>query len=435
MNLLLQSVLAILLCIPVLAQQSFKPDLSKENIKKVHVHRVNSYEYSGGYIDTYTSNTGLVLVEFNKPTNYWAVYKFDLNEIINVDDKLTEKYRVSPVDDGYEAQYRIDGMTINSEASLLDTLYTREVSKLDTLSYVRYIVDTALHTGHGEKPEIFHYNHGYMDDQIIYYIREGTKIKDWNDSKFYRYGLIDDCNSIFYSGFHKLILPENDTPGFIDTIVISRILIDSLRYEKSIKKSQGTALYDCVLGYMIFIDSNGDKYFASGTSMFKINISEFISNQRMEITNMGNSMILNENNGERNIYRLFNESNPNSVEIPNLNSTLFYDNLIMNCEGPGCYPTRLEYTYLRDNNNKHYIMFLTDGRMIEISNKWKLIKSIGDVFDLSLIKDNKVKDYFTTFASTYSRNIIFLTPQKKIMVFENGKFYELTKKMIKEMGG
>lgn len=434
MNIFLLSVLSLLLSFPVLAQQSFKPDLSKENIKKVHVYRVNSYDYSGGYINTSGSNMGLVLVEFNKPTNYWAIYKFDLNEIINLDYDLTEKYRVSSEDDGYEEKYRIDGITIESQAILLDTLYTREVSKLDTLSYVRYIVDTALHTGYGSLPEIFHYNHGYMDDHIIYYIREGTKIKDWNDSKFYRYGLVDDCNSISYSGFHKLTLPDNDTPGFIDTIVISKIIVDSLRYEKLIKKSQGTTLYDCVLGYMVFIDSNGDKYFASGSSMFRINIPEFISSHRMEITNMGNSMVLNEKNSERNIYRLFNQSYPNSIEIPNLNSVLFYDNLIMNCEGPGCYPDRLEYAYLRDNN-KHYIMFLTNGRMIEISNKWKLIKSIGDIFDLSLIKDNKVKEYFTTFGSTYSRNIIFLTPQKKIMIFDNGKFFELTKKKIKEMGG
>jgi len=80
-------------------------------------------------------------------------------------------------------------------------------------------------------------------------------------------------------------------------------------------------------------------------------------------------------------------------------------------------------------------MFLTDGRMVEISYKWKLIKSIGDIFDLSLIKDNRTKEYFTTFASTFTQNIIFLTPQKKIMIFDNGKFYELTKKKIKEMGG
>ena len=82
MNIFLLSVLSLLLSFAVLAQQSFKPDLSKENIKKVHVYRVNSYDYSGGYINTYGSNMGLVLVEFNKPTNYWAIYKFDLNEII-----------------------------------------------------------------------------------------------------------------------------------------------------------------------------------------------------------------------------------------------------------------------------------------------------------------------------------------------------------------
>ncbi len=135
MNLLLLSVLTILLCIPVHAQQSFKPDLSKENIKKVHVYRVNSYGYSGGYIDTYKSNTGLVLVEFNKPTNYWEVYKFDLNEVIKGDFNLIEdysKYLITPKKTS-EKIYRINGIIINGDASLLDTLYTREVSKLDTL--------------------------------------------------------------------------------------------------------------------------------------------------------------------------------------------------------------------------------------------------------------------------------------------------------------
>lgn len=440
MNLLLLSVLTILLCIPVHAQQSFKPDLSKENIKKVHVHRVNSYGYSGGYIDTYKSNTGLVLVEFNKPTNYWEVYKFDLNEVIKADFNLIEdysKYLITPKK-SIEKIYRINGIIINGDASLLDTLYTREVSKLDTLSYVRYIVDTALHTGNGEKPEIFHYNH-IIDagDQIVYYIKSEKRIKSWEDSVFYRYGLVDDCNIILESGFYKLTLPINGKYGSIDTLSINNLIVDGLSYPSSDNKSSianGKNIkdytYDCVSGYLIFKNRVGDTYFASGNTIFQIDISDATLSQVDSILNLGNSFILFVKSGNHQKCRLYNNINPQGKDISDLSSAIIHNNLTSNCDGPWCATTRLNHTYVK-TAEKQYILNLSDASTLEISSTWKLVKILGGSVVTKEVKNKVIMNHFKEHALYYTDKLVFKIPNDKFMIFGNGYFYELTKERIR----
>jgi len=440
MNLLLQSVLAILLCIPVLAQQSFKPDLSKENIKKVHVHRVNSYGYSGGYIDTHNSNTGLVLVEFNKPTNYWAVYKFDLNEVIRTDFNLIEeysKYLINPKKKTSEKIYRINGITINGDASLLDTLYTREVSKLDTLSYLRHIIDTTLHTGHGDKPEIFHYNHVIdFGDRIVYYIRSGKMIKSWEDSVLYRYGLVDDCNITLESGFHKLTLPTNGSSGSIDTLSIGKVIVDGLSYPSndnvssiSTGKYNKDHTYDCVSGYLIFKNSVGVTYFASGNTIFQIDLSLTNLPQNDSIINLGNSFILFVNSGDSQKYKLYNNLNPKGKDISNLPSANIYNNLTSSCDGPWCATTRLNHTYVK-TAMKQYILNLIDASTLEISPTWKLVKSLGGTVDTKEVKSKIIVNHFTKHAFYYTDKLVFKVPNEKFMIFGDGYFYELTKERM-----
>ncbi len=431
----------------MIAQESLLPSLKKENIKKVNITRVNSYGYSGGYIDIYNSNRGSLLIEFHEPKQSWGVYTFDLNERITGDYDLENDYSkflvaTSNEDDIYDKIYLYHGDTIKGDANMLDTLYSRELSKLDTMIYVNSIIDKPHCFGFGKQPQLFFYNHiDYAGDEIVYYIRHGNMIKSFEDTTFYRFALMDDCNLTLRSGFNKLTLPENGENGMIDTVKIIDVIVDGIDYMNNAQVEIGATeggksdyTYDCVKGYIIFHDEYQRTYFASSSSIFKFNIDNLQKYKKEHFINLGNSFILTAAIGDKNQYTLFNVSNPNGIILSYLTSSIIYDNKYLSCAGPGCYTAISDHTYIRDGK-RQYILNLLDGKMIEIGAKWKLLKPFGDSLESSITISKLFVEHFSTFSTSYSDKIFFITPENKIMVFDNGKFYELTKKKIKEMGG
>ena len=103
------------LCIYANDKQSFKPDLSKNNIKKVHVHRVNCYDYFGdGTNRIEESNRGMLIVELHNPKDSWVVYKFDLSPIIN-EDNLTQGIKYKKI---AKPEYEEDSLIIYGKDTL-----------------------------------------------------------------------------------------------------------------------------------------------------------------------------------------------------------------------------------------------------------------------------------------------------------------------------
>jgi|GEM_PF-906229 len=440
MNLLLLSVLTILLCIPVLAQQSFKPDLSKENIKKVHVYRVNRYYNGNRSLDREKSSRGLLIVDFFQPRNSWAVYWFDIKELINVNYEIINqysKYLVTSKNKLYDKIYKIGSATIIGDEDLLDTLFTRKLLNIDTLTYLDYIVDTALHSGYGTKPELSHYT--LYDEKGVktrYYIKSADMIKSWTDPMFYNLCLVDDCSSSLQYGYHKLLLPSRDNMGYIDTVTIKEIVLDGLSHSSNVSAPLHRNTYNsinlseyCISGYIIFMDEENTLYFASGDSIFEIDKSLLNVLQKKNIQNLGNSFILSKVFNGKVIYRLFNSTLPSGIDIKDISSAFIYDNLSKSCDDSWCISERQYYTYVK-TDVKHYILNLIDGTTLDLSPTWKLVKSLDGVLHKNEVKSKEIKNHFYKYASFYSNKLVFKIPQDKVMIYDYGMFYELTKERM-----
>lgn len=412
---------------------SSKEHISKNNIVRVKVMRVNSYGYSGGMIDIYKSNKGLIQLEFKQPRDSWGVYIFDLNSIDSLSHNTIfeeyEKYKTVLSNEDQQEVYIVDGDTLN-ESELVDRIYSRRIATIDTLSYVKHIVDTAILTGKGALPHLFYYNHQEdFGDDIVYYIRLNDKIRSWEDCCLYRYGLVDECLSPLTGGFFKITLPGINEPGFVDTLQIKTILVNGLHTFQNENKT-----YECMQGFLIFQDIHSKTYFVSGHSLFPINIQTRLTSEAKDIVNLGHSVVMPVMSSGKTTYELYNSSFPNGKILPFTDSVIFYSNKYLQCVGPGCYPERLDYAYVK-LSAKHILLFTNDATTRDIPEDWKLIKPIGDKPDIPEIKDKKIREFLSLFSPSFSNKLIFMAPKNKIMIYGDGKFFELTKKKIKEMGG
>ncbi|MFM7156886.1 MAG: hypothetical protein ACKO0Y_03635, partial [Bacteroidota bacterium] len=262
-------------------------------------------------IDINTSNKGLILLEFKKPADSWEVYIFNLNTIDSLSHNTIfeeyEKYKTVLDNEEQQEVYIVKGDTINNEADLLDSVYSSRVSKIDTISFVDYIVDTAILTGKGVLPHLFYHNHQQdFGDDIVYYMRLNDKIKNWEDCCLYRYGLVDECLSPLTGGFFKITLPSTNEPGFVDTLQIKTILVNGLHTFQN-----GNETYECVQGFLIFRDIHSKTYFVSGHSLFPIDIQTTLSLETKDIVNLGHSVVIKTLTSAHATYVLYNNSFPN----------------------------------------------------------------------------------------------------------------------------
>jgi hypothetical protein len=407
--------------------------IEKKNISKVTAVRQNSYGYSGGMIDTYNSNRGIILVEFIQPINSWSVYIFDLNTIDSLNSNAIfeeyERFNTVLNDESQQEVYIVQGDTLY-DSELADRVYSRRIATIDTLSFVDYIIDTAILSGQGTLPQLITHNYSSeTGDHIVHYMRLNDKIKSWEDCCLYRYALIDDCTMQYSDGFIKITLPTATEQGYVDTIKIRNILVNALNTNKN-----DNVPYDCVEGYLIFQDNSSTTYFASGVAMFAFNVNPAQTLTINNIVNLGHSYIVESMINGNKSFTLYNSVLPKGQLLPFTDSTIIHDNRYLECAGPGCISQRVDFTYVK-SQNKQMLLLTNSGTIQDIPIQWKLIKPIGDKPDLPEIKDKKTREFLSLFSPSFSNKLIFMAPKNKIMIYGDGQFYELTKKKIKEMGG
>lgn len=439
-------VLTLLSFLPLLSKDAFTQDMSKENIKKVSIERVNYHDYSGNSFVIDESCRGIILIEFNNPLHSWAVYNFDLSSIKEIQyDTIMSKYakhKLPNEDESYETKYIVGEDTILGDSQLLEYAFMKRIKMIDSIRYIDFIIGQPLLKGKGNIPYIYHYNHseGYGDD-IAYYIRSNDKIMSWTDKSLYRYGLVDSCITVLKDGFQRLNLPDSNHIGNIDSIFFDQILVNGLVSNlnefnslESEYNSPDSYTYECVSGYVIIKDTSQKVVFASGSGLFPVEISDTDILKNNHIINMSNAFILKENVNGKYKYTLFNHQYSKGLNIPIQNNFIFQSSIYLQCAGPGCYTQIGNWTYVH-STEKQYMLNLQDGLVQEIPKQWKLIKPLGEIAEIPEIKNQFLRDYYYGNYYSYSDKLIFLAPKNKIMIFDNGKFYELTKKKIKEMGG
>jgi hypothetical protein len=407
--------------------------IEKNNISKVTAVRQNSYGYSGGMIDTYNSNRGIILIEFKQPLNSWSVYIYDLNTIDSLNSNAIfeeyERFKTVLNDESQQEIYIVHGDTLY-DSELADRVYSRRITTIDTLSFVDYIIDTSILSGQGTLPQLITHNYsGEAGDHIVHYMRLNDKIKSWEDCCLYEYALIDDCTMQYSNGFIKITLPTANEQGYVDTIRIRNILVNGLQNNKN-----SNVPYDCVEGFLIVQDNTSTTYFVSGNSIFPIIQDPARSFSLNNIVNLGHSCIVESMINGNKSFTLYNSAVPKGQLLPFTDSTIIHDNRYLECAGPGCISQRVDFIYVK-SQNKQMLLLTNDGTILDIPNQWKLIKSIGDKPALPEIKDKKTRDFYTLFSLSFSNKLIFIAPKNKIMIYGDGQFYELTKKKVKEMGG
>lgn len=439
-------VLTLLSFLPLLSQDAFTPNMSKENIKKVIIERVNHLDYSGNSFVIGESCRGIILIEYNIPINSWAVYNFDLSSIkeLQYDTIISKyaKYKLPNEEESHETKYIFGKDTLLGESELLEYAFMQRITMIDSLRYVDFVIGPPILSGQGDVPYIYHYNHseGYGDD-IAYYIRSNDKIMSWTDKSLYRYGLVDSCITVLKDGFLRLNLPDSNHIGNIDSVFFNQILvnglvsnINELNYFESEQNSSDSYTYECVSGYVIIKDTSQKVVFASGSGLFPVEISNTDILKNNHIINMSRAFILKETVNGKYKHTLFNSQYSKGINIPIHDNSKFHNNVYLQCAGPGCYTQISDWTYVH-STSKQYILNLQDGFVQEIPKQWKLIKPLGEIAEIPEMKNQFIRDYYYGNYYSYSDKHIFLAPKNKIMIYDNGKFYELTKKKIKEMGG
>lgn len=422
-------------------KQAFIPDLSKSNIKKVHVHRVNCYDYSGGGTNMIEeSNRGILIAELHNPKDSWVIYKFDLSPIIN-DNNLTEGIKHKKI---VKPEYEEDSLiiygkdTLDYYHSFKDTCYNIKIRLIDTLSYLHYISDTIFTSGYGKLPQVITYNPLF---KTHHYIIHDNQVRHWEDSLFRDYYLgfmLPKTENSLY----KLILPKGNNLGMVDTINIKEIVIDNLHeylsYESSHLYFNQKAEYDdletafCRYGFILFKDTKGDLWHVSGTSLFKLDSHLMFSNED-EYYSLGNSFIQKKYQGDNPTYIFFSANHPSGKKLgfkweinigvqANIRQEMdwmeeIYSDIIIN-----------------DNIQDMYLLSTESGNTKPINKSWRLLKDYGWIREDSPLIETKYKTHFLG-NDNYSNKLIFIAPKNKIMIYGDGQFYELTKKKIKEMGG
>ena len=423
-------------------KQAFKPDLSKSNIKKVHVHRVNCYDYSGGGTNIIEeSNRGMLIAELHNPKDSWVVYKFDLSPIIN-EDNITEgiKHKKIVKPESEEDSLIIYGKdTLDYHHSFKDTCYNIKITLIDTLSYLHHISDTIFTSGYGKFPQIITYNPLF---KTHHYIIHDNKVRHWEDSLFRDYYLgfmLPKTENSLY----KLILPKGNKLGLVDTINIKEIVLNSLlEYSSSdlshLYLDQNTG-YDelesafCRYGFILFRDTKGELWHVSGTSLFTLGSHLKFSNED-EYFSLGNSFIQKQYRQDTPIYTFFSANHPSGKELgfkgeikigvqANMRQEMdwmegIYSNILINDDGQGM-----------------FLLSTETGTITQIKKGWKLMKDYGWIREDSPLLETKYKSHFQG-NENYSDKLIFITPKNQFMIYDDGgTFFELTKKKMKEMGG
>ena len=430
----------------LLSEDAFTPNMSRENIKKVSIKRVNYHDYSGNYFVIGESYRGIILIEFNIPIRSWAIYNIDLSSIKELQyDTIISKYakhKLPNDEESYETIYIVGKDTLLGESELLEYAFIQRITMIDSLRYVDFVIGQPLLMGKGNIPYIYHYNHseGYGDD-IAYYIRLNDKIMSWTDNYLYKYGLVDSCISVRKEGFIRLNLPADSRYGSIDSIIFNKIIVDGLTFHDSQSASLGSEhnspdsyTYECVSGYLIIKDTFQRIVFASGSGLFTVEISDTDILQKNDIINLSTAFILKDTVNGKYKHTLFSNQYSQGINIPINDNSKFHSNIYLQCAGPGCYPQISDWTYVH-STSKQYMLNIQDGLVQEIPKQWKLIKPLGEIAEIPEMKNQFIIDYYYGNYSSFGDRHIFLAPKNKIMIFDNGKFYELTKKKIKEMGG
>lgn len=422
-------------------KQAFKPDLSKSNIKKVHVHRVNCYDYSGGGTNIIEeSNRGMLIAELHNPKDSWVVYKFDLSPIIN-EDNITEgiKHKKIVNPESEEDSLIIYGKdTLDYYHSFKDTCYNIKITLIDTLSYLHHISDTIFTSGYGKFPQIITYNPLF---KTHHYIIHENKVRHWEDSLFRDYYLgfmLPKTENSLY----KLILPKGNNLGLVDTINIKEIVLNSLLEYSSSDLSHlyldQNAGYDelesafCRYGFILFRDTKGELWHVSGTSLFTLGSHLKFSNED-EYFSLGNSFIQKQYRQDTPIYTFFSANHPSGKELgfkgeikigvqANMRQEMdwmegIYSNILVNDDGQGM-----------------FLLSTETGTITQIKKGWKLMKDYGWIREDSPLLETKYKSHFQG-NENYSDKLIFITPKNQFMIYDDGgTFFELTKKKMKEMG-
>ncbi len=439
-------ILTLLSFFPLLSQDAFTPNMSKENIKKVSIERVNYHDYSGNSFVKEESCKGIILIEYNIPIHSWAVYNFDLNSTIELQyETIINKYsknKLPKEDESYETKYIVDTDTLMSESELMEYVFMQKINALDSIRYVDFVIGPPIVTGKGDIPYIYHINHslGFGDD-IAYYIRLNDKVMSWKDKSLYRYGLVDSCITVLKDGFIRLNLPDSNQLGNIDSIFFNQILVNGLASNikelnsmESERNSLDSYTYECVTGFVIIKDTLQRVVFASGSGLFTIESSDAEILKNNHIINMSRAFILKETVKGKYKHTLFNSQYSKGMNIPIHDNSKFHSNVYLQCAGPGCYPQISDWTYVH-STSKQYMLNIQDGLIQEIPKQWKLIKPLGEIAEIPEMKNQFIIDYYYGNYYSFGDKHIFLAPKNKIMIFDNGKFYELTKKKIKEITG
>jgi len=429
------------LCIYANDKQSFKPDLSKNNIKKVHVHRVNCYDYSGGYNLISESNRGVMILEFFSPKDSWAVYKFDLSPILN-EDNLIEgiSYTQLPeTENEYDRMVILGKDTLQFNGAFKDSCYFRKIRLLDTMDYLKNKSDTILVSGYGQIPQVITYNPLF---KTHHYIIHDNKIRHWEDSLFRDYYLgfmLPKTENSLY----KLIVPEKNILGLVDSISIKEIVVDNL-LEYSVSKLSHLYLkqiagYDelestfCRYGFILFKDAKGDLWHVSGTSLFRLP-SHLKFSPDDEYLSLGNSFILKQYQGENLTYTFFSASHASGKLLP------FKGEITLGVQASIRQEMDLmEGTYsnilINDDAQGMHILSTESGNTTQIIKGWKLLKDYGWIRDDNPLLETKYKTHFQRNENYYDK-MIFMTPKNKLMIYvDGGTIFELTKKKMKEIGG
>ena len=438
--------LTVLSFLPLLSQDAFTPNMSKENIKKVSIKRVNYHDYSANTFFKEESCRGIILIEFNIPIHSWAVYNFDLNSTIELQyESIINKFLKNKLlneDESYETKYIVDTDTLMSESELMEYVFMQRINAIDSIRYVDFVIGPPILTGQGDVPYIYHINHsdGYGND-IAFYIRFKDKVMSSTDKSLYRYGLVDSCITVLKDGFIRLNLPDSNHIGNIDSIFYNKILVNGLASNinefnsmESEYNSPDSYTYECVSGFIIIRDTLQRVFFASGSELFTVEINDTEILKNNHIINMSRSFILKESVNGKYKHTLFNSLYSKGLNIPIHDNSKFHSNVYLQCAGPGCYTQISDWTYVH-STSKQYMLNIQNGLVQEIPKQWKLIKPLGEIAEIPEMKNQFIIDYYYGNYSSFGNRHIFLAPKNKIMIFDNGKFYELTKKKIKEMGG
>lgn len=144
-------------------------------------------------------------------------------------------------------------------------------------------------------------------------------------------------------------------------------------------------------------------------------------------------MIFSTINDEKETNFFFSNKFPQGKLLPIKGSLSFGVRGYIGIEGMGVYSEVINSTISVTSESGIHLLDLETAMVIPVKNEWSFIKDYGWRHD-NLQIDSKLRNYFITHIHEYLDKIIFMTPKKKI-IFKDAKFYELTEKDIKEMGG